>query len=325
MKINGILKKFKQKRILIFGDSILDKYYFGNINRHSPESDIPIVDIIKTEFRLGGAGNVALNIQNLGGYPILFSVLGNDFHGKEYLKLLNKNGIETSGISIIKKIRTTTKHRVISNSKHIARFDEDEIINVKEEKILKKFDNIISKCDIDVLLVQDYNKGLLSLNIINHIISKCKNFMIPIVVDPKKNNFFSYKFVDIFKPNLKEINDAFNSENNLITSKSDIEFITSKLQKKINAKVIILTLSENGMCLKSEDKYYYEKPYSKDVIDVSGAGDTVISIAALSLAANINNEIIIKISNLAAGLVCKKIGVSPILKKDINYKSLNIS
>ena len=311
-EIIQLFDSFKNMKVLIVGDAMIDAYMWGKIERQSPEAPVPVVEIEKHENRLGGAGNVARNIKSLGGNPILCSVLGDDYNGKHLKELLEKENLSTNGILMESGRKTTIKTRVISENKHQLRIDEEQVNYIQLEKVFLDlvYSNLL---DVDVIILQDYNKGVLTPFVIESIIQKANKINIPTIVDPKTKNFRSYKNCDIFKPNLKEIKTGYNmnfDENNM----SEISGVTKDLLQMINAKGILLTLSEKGVCMQTTDNFTNIKAEKRNIIDVSGAGDTVISTAALCLAAKTDLVILSQFSNLAGGLVCEKVGVVPIEK-----------
>jgi len=311
-EIIQLFDSFKNMKVLIVGDAMIDAYMWGKIERQSPEAPIPVVEIEKHENRLGGAGNVARNIKSLGGNPILCSVLGDDYNGKHLKELLEKENLSTNGILMESGRKTTIKTRVISENKHQLRIDEEQVNYIQLEKVFLDlvYSNLL---DVDVIILQDYNKGVLTPFVIESIIQKANKINIPTIVDPKTKNFRSYKNCDIFKPNLKEIKTGYNmnfDENNM----SEISGVTKDLLQMINAKGILLTLSEKGVCMQTTDNFTNIKAEKRNIIDVSGAGDTVISTAALCLAAKTDLVILSQFANLAGGLVCEKVGVVPIEK-----------
>jgi len=297
--------------VLIIGDAMLDAYMWGNIHRQSPEADVPVVDIEKHEKRLGGAANVAKNIASLGATPILCSVIGDNDQG--FFELMNKQGLCTKGV-LQENRKTTIKIRIISNTKHQLRVDEEDIFPIQSEQVFIK--NTIALMEgVSVIIFQDYNKGVITPTVIKEIIAAAKSKHIPIAVDPKKDNFWAYQGVDLFKPNLKELNGACGTEiagDNII----DIEKETKNLQEKLKAKNILLTLSENGIFHLANESFH-QAAFERNIIDVSGAGDSVIAAAALGLSLEITPQELCTISNLAGGLVCEKVGVIPIQKENL--------
>ena len=310
-----VFSEFNNKRVLIIGDAMIDAYMWGEINRMSPEAPVPIVEIQKHETRLGGSANVALNIQSLEAKPILCSVIGNDMHGKLFLDLMHKSNLSTEGILISKKRRTTLKTRVIANEKHQLRVDEEDTKPIElENKFINKIKEHISSCD--VVIFQDYNKGTLTENVIKEIITAANELNIPTIVDPKKINFNNYNNCTIFKPNLSEIKEGmkidFNSNN-----QNQINEVTNKLLNKLQAKAILLTMSEKGISITYNKEFEYTPAFQRKIIDVSGAGDTVISVASLCLTTEMNFKILSKLSSLAGGIVCEEVGVVPINKNKL--------
>ena len=314
-EIIGLFDSFNKKKVLIVGDAMIDAYMWGKIERQSPEAPVPVVEIEKHENRLGGAGNVARNIKSLGATPILCAVVGDDFRGKHLKQLLKEEALSTVGILIEKSRKTTVKTRVISEDKHQLRIDEEDTfpIKVEQEFLELVYSNME---DVDVIILQDYNKGVLTPFVIKNIIKKANKLNIPTIVDPKTKNFLAYKNCDIFKPNLKEIKTGCNisfDENNM----SEIKSATKDLLQMIKAKGILLTLSEKGVCMQTADNFTHINAEKRNIIDVSGAGDTVISTSALCLASNVDFVSLSQFANLAGGLVCQRVGVVPIEKTEL--------
>ena len=317
MNLTKYFHDFKSKRILIVGDAIIDTYLWGEIHRMSPEAPVPVVDVAvnQNDSRLGGAANVALNLKELGAESILCTVIGNDNRGIIFEQLMQEQGLSLEGMLISNGRKTTTKTRVIADNKHQLRIDEEDTYPIKVEN---QFYNLIEKLthNIDAIILQDYNKGVLTETIIEKIISLANSKNIPTVVDPKKQNFLSYKKCTLFKPNLKEINEGLNT-NPDINNFSEIEEVTSKLRNIISAKAILLTLSNKGIFLNTRSGSKIKESTTSNVIDVSGAGDTVVSVAAMCLACNIDFEELAILSNIAGGIVCEKVGVVPITNKEL--------
>jgi rfaE bifunctional protein kinase chain/domain len=315
MNLNTLFNEFYSKKILVVGDSMIDAYMWGEINRMSPEATIPIVEIKKHENRLGGAANVALNLQSLGAKPILCSVIGNDAKGKIFKKLMQNAKLTTKGILTSKEKRTTLKTRVIANHKHQLRIDEEDTQLLKEEnQFLKIIKDFIS--DVDIVILQDYNKGVLTSKVITEIIETANTKNIPTIVDPKKHNFLAYKNCTVFKPNLLEIKQGMNIDFNE-DSKQEIEIQSAKLREILGCECVLLTLSERGICINTNEKFVLTPASKRKINDVSGAGDTVITVAALCLASNIDFTNLSILSSLAGGIVCEEMGVVPINKEKL--------
>jgi len=265
---------------------MIDEYISGSVDRISPEAPVPVVHVNKTEERLGGAANVALNIKALGATPVLCSVTGKDGNGKKFLSLLKKNKIATQYILQSKERITTTKTRLLSHNQQIARVDSemtDALSNKNREQFLKNVLSALTKEKINVVVFEDYDKGVLDKIAIGKIISVCNKKKIPVAVDPKKNNFFNYKNVDLFKPNLREMREAFNMPIEVITT-SSLKSVSDKLRRLIHNSITMITLSENGVFIYDESTQFTLPAHRRNVADVSGAGDTVISVASLALA-----------------------------------------
>ena len=314
--ISDILYQFETKRVLIIGDAMIDAYMWGSIHRMSPEAPVPVVEIEKRESRLGGAANVALNIQSLGATPILFAAIGNDYQGDLFLNLMKEQNLSCEGIQKINNRNTTVKTRIISDNKHVLRVDEERADTINDDNLSNQLEKMILENDFDVVIFEDYNKGLLSTKLIQKSIAAARQKGIPTIVDPKKDNFFAYKGVDVFKPNLKEIKEGLNVDFD-VQSEAELSKNVEILRDKLDAKGIMLTLSEHGIYFQNSKNVYREPAHKRNIIDVSGAGDTVVSVAALALACGLDSEYMMRIANLAGGLVCEKVGVVPIQKLDL--------
>ncbi|MFL2572916.1 MAG: bifunctional heptose 7-phosphate kinase/heptose 1-phosphate adenyltransferase [Flavobacteriales bacterium] len=324
MNLNKYFHDFKSKRILIVGDAIIDTYLWGEIHRMSPEAPVPVVDVAvnQNDSRLGGAANVALNLKELGAESILCTVIGNDNRGILFEQLMKDQGLTLEGMLISNGRKTTTKTRVIADNKHQLRIDEEDTYPIKIEK---QFYNLIEKLthNIDAIILQDYNKGVLTESIIEKIICLANKKNIPTIVDPKKQNFLSYKNCTLFKPNLIEIKEGLKTEIDL-DDIDDITKNTSELRNLISSKAVLLTLSSKGIFLNSNNNSILKKSTTSNVIDVSGAGDTVVSVAAICMACNINFEELAILANIAGGIVCEKVGVVPITNKELLKRAKDI-
>ena len=291
---------------------------WGSIKRQSPEAPIPIVNIKKHEKRLGGAANVASQIKALGANPILCSVIGNKDEG--FFDLMNHANLTTEGI-LKEDRKTTIKTRIISENKHRLRLDEEDIQPIiNESDFIKKSISLMNS--VNVVIFQDYNKGVLTKNVISNILKFAKTHQIPILADPKKENYWEYKGVNIFKPNIKELIES-NSE--IIEPINDnLSKIVSNQRKKLNVELFLLTLSEKGVYINSKNNEKHFPAYKRKIVDVSGAGDAVIATAALSLAKNLDFNLLAQLSNLAGGLSCEKIGVNQIDKERLLNEAIRL-
>jgi rfaE bifunctional protein kinase chain/domain len=314
-----LFDKFNGLRILVIGDVMLDAYVMGKVNRISPEAPVPIVSLENEDARIGGAGNVALNLLALGANPIICGVIGEDTSGDKLLNLFEKNGISTDGLvkSMVRK--TTVKTRVISNKQQLLRIDSESTFSLLESEEIKlnnTIQNIINQ-GIDGIIFEDYNKGVLTDSVIQNTIKIAKEKDIPTAVDPKKENFLSYKGVSLFKPNLKELKEGLNLNFDFNSNKDLFEKGIEVLEEKLQNEISFVTLSENGVFIKNQTEKYYVPAHMRSISDVSGAGDTVIAVATLCLISGASTKQIAEISNLAGGLVCEKSGVVSISKNDL--------
>jgi rfaE bifunctional protein kinase chain/domain len=286
------------------------------VERISPEAPVPVVLIDKREKRMGGAGNVALNVQAMGAIPVLCSVIGDDPEADMLINLMNHSGLITDGIIRSEHRITTLKQRIISGSQHILRVDSesDKELSKEEEKVfLDKVKDFLP--DIDVIIFQDYDKGALNKLIIEEIIGLAKDKGIPTVVDPKKKNFLSYNGASLFKPNLKELKEGLKID--ISNDLDKVKDAVVQLRKVMQFENSLITLSEKGVYIESEDENHHIPAHIRKISDVSGAGDTVISIAALCTALKLSPKFTAGLSNLAGGLVCEYVGVVPVNKESL--------
>lgn len=318
-ELKKIFNSFNKLNVLIVGDLMLDVYYWGDVSRISPEAPVPIVAVSKKESRMGGAGNVAINIQAMGATPILCSVIGNDSNGEKLIKILKDKKLPTQGILVSKDRPTTTKTRIISNNHHIVRIDDEteEYIGDKQsKKLLEQIQKFIETGKTDVIIFEDYDKGVISSALIRKIIALAKKKNIPTVVDPKKRNFMDYSEVTLFKPNLKELKEGLKIDVQAGDFKQ-VQAVTEQLRKNQKIANVLVTLSEHGVFINSEKEKKLVPAHIRNISDVSGAGDTVVSVAALCCALHLPPIQIAFLSNLAGGQVCEKTGVVPVDKKQL--------
>ncbi len=295
---------------------MLDNYWFGSSDRMSPEAPVPIISLKKKESRLGGALNVAANCIALGANTHILSVIGKDEDGKTLLNLCKKEKIKTNFILQDEKRITTTKARVISSEKHMLRIDHEQTTKLSRTIEHRFINSCLKAIQIEkpnVIILQDYNKGVLTPTVIRNVIRHAKEVGATVCVDPKLTNFFAYKGVDIFKPNLKEVKEGLNI-NKLSISKTSLKKIHQRLQDKLKHQISLITLSENGVFVQGPQDAQLYKAHKRNIVDVSGAGDTVIAVAALVYSATYNKELMAQIANLAGGLVCEQVGVVTIKK-----------
>lgn len=317
--IKSIFDSFNQFNILIIGDVMIDSYMWGKVNRISPEAPVPIIMSSKQENRLGGAANVALNVQALGANPILCSVIGKDSKSQTFHNLLKERKLTSEGILEDENRKTTVKTRIISDNHHLLRVDEEidtELEKEIETKFITKILTLLSDKQVNAIIFEDYDKGSITPEIIKSVVDFANKSNIPTLVDPKKRNFSEYKNVTLFKPNFKELIEG----SKIDIKKGDFEGIfeaSQKLHSELSAKYLLITLSELGVFISHDNSFQTIPAEIRDIADVSGAGDTLIGTASLCLAAGLGSDLIAGISNLAGGLVCEKIGVVPINKNQL--------
>jgi rfaE bifunctional protein kinase chain/domain len=317
MSPKEIFQGFAKQRVLIVGDVMLDRYIWGTSDRMSPEAPVPIISVKKRDHRPGGAGNVAQNILSLGATPVLCSLVGHDEAGTRLRECFQKQGISDAGLIISPTRPTTEKTRVIAHDHHIVRVDEesDALPSPEEEAmIVDRVAQLLPSCN--VVIFQDYDKGVLSENVISRIVALASKAGIPTVVDPKKRNFMHFKGVTLFKPNLKELRDGLHVSVDAGNSKQIAEAV-SKLKTLLSAKGVMTTLSEHGVYIDYDGEQVGLPAHARQITDVSGAGDTVVSVAALCVALGLNARQIAGYSNLAGGLVCQHVGVVPVDKEEL--------
>jgi D-glycero-beta-D-manno-heptose-7-phosphate kinase len=326
-----IFDSFNKMKILVIGDIMLDSYIWGKVDRISPEAPVPIVSIQKRHNRLGGAANVALNLKSLGAEPIICSVIGKDSKGEELMDVLRNESLSLEGIIKSDQRITTTKFRVFGNNSQMLRIDEEVTQDLKsdeENQLLNVVEGLIKSNKIEAIIFQDYNKGNLSKAVISSVIKLANEANIITTVDPKSKNFFEFKEVSLFKPNLKELQEGLNVTVDEV-NKENLGLLAEKLKNLIGAKFVMATLSEYGIYIhetkdNKEQESYIIPAHKRSISDVSGAGDTVISVATLCLALKQSAPQIASLSNLAGGLVCEEVGVAAIQKERLLNEAVSI-
>jgi rfaE bifunctional protein kinase chain/domain len=327
MRKEGNYKKlfddFNRLNIMVIGDVMVDSYLWGKVERISPEGPIPIVVLRKRENRMGGAANVAMNIRSMGANPILCSVIGTDDKGDQFLELLKKEKITDDGIVRSAQRTTTTKFRIFGNSYQMLRVDEEMDNDLAQGDFLtmiRVIDQILAHVDVHCIIFQDYDKGVITQRLIGEVVKRAVAAKIPVTVDPKKKNFLAYQQVTLFKPNLKELKDGLNLAEELQDNQSVID-AAQQLRTALDCRYVLTTMSDKGVLMslkdRSEEQNIFIPAHMRMISDVSGAGDTVITLASLCLALNRSPREIAYISNLAGGLVCEEVGVVPINKEKL--------
>lgn len=323
MDIRALFEKFNHLKVAIVGDVMIDAYLKGKVNRVSPEAPVPVVSLTKHEERLGGAANVALNLVELGAKPIICSCVGDDKDAQLLVDLLRKSNISEAGLVFSKNRMTTVKTRVLGNNQHLLRIDAEQTnaITIEEEdELILKVKSLIEE-GIDILIFEDYNKGVLTERVISELIVLAKQNGIITTVDPKKENFFTYKGVTLFKPNLKELTEGTGVVFSYGNEPEKLKTAVNLLEKRLSNEISFVTLSEYGVYIKDKENEYHFSAHIRNISDVSGAGDTVISVASLCLAAGAPLSCVAAIANIAGGLVCEESGVVSINKKRLLEES----
>ncbi len=317
MDFDKLFHDFTQLKVAVIGDVMLDTYWWGNVDRISPEAPVPVVAVTKREHRIGGAGNVALNIASLGASVSMISVLGKDDDGEQLATLMQQNNINTKYLVHSEYRITTNKIRIISRNQHMMRLDAEmanDMSAADEDRLLYAFENYIAAENPAVVILEDYNKGVLTENVIKKIIVLCKHHHILTAVDPKRKNFFAYEGADIFKPNLKEVKEGLNilRDDINISVLKDMHLL---LEERLQHLISLITLSEKGVFYQQENEAAIIPTHIRSIADVSGAGDTVIAVAALVFVATGNARLMAEMANIAGGLVCEEVGTVAIDKK----------
>lgn len=312
-----LFEAFSKLKVLVIGDVMVDSYIWGSVTRISPEAPVPVVLAKRKEKRLGGAANVALNVQALGATPIPCAIVGDDIDGEFFLNKLKEVGIPGKGVITSRERETTVKERILSGSNQMLRVDTEtdkDLTELEQKTMLQHIKNLLPECD--VVVFEDYDKGVINKAIIAETIGEANRLGIPTVVDPKKRNFMDYKGATLFKPNLKELREGMQLE----VDPGDLDSIkkaSSALQNALDAQMVMVTLSEHGVFIKDNGDTHLIPAHIRQISDVSGAGDTVISVVACGLAAKLDAKITAAMANLAGGLVCEYVGVVPINRDDL--------
>jgi rfaE bifunctional protein kinase chain/domain len=326
LKVEQVFKKFSEIRALVIGDAMVDSYMWGTVDRISSEAPIPIVAVKRQENRLGGAANVSLNLQALGATPVLVSLLGNDLKGDIFMELLKKRQLGDAGIMRTGNRQTTVKTRILSGSQQVVRVDEEisDLIGPEEEAIVfQRVETLVEQQKFDIIIFVDYDKGIITKTLIDKVTGLARSKGILVAVDPKKRNFNNYTNVNLFKPNFKEFKEGLK----LALEKKDLQAIlkeAEKFKKEKKLDVIFITLSELGVIISNGMTQNHFPAEIRDIADVSGAGDTVIAVASLCLAAGLPTRFMAQLSNLAGGLVCEKSGVVPIDSERLKIEARKI-
>ncbi|MEN9297790.1 MAG: hypothetical protein RLZZ429_103 [Bacteroidota bacterium] len=314
MNFEQLFTGFQSIRVAIVGDVMLDTYWWGSVDRISPEAPVPVVALKNKELRVGGAANVALNTASLGAKTTMISIVGADADGEQLLQLLNDKHIDTSYIRSVSNRVTTNKTRIMSRNQQMMRLDAEittDIDEATENILIEQVKNCLDQQQPQVLIFEDYNKGVITERIIHEVTALCKERKVIIAVDPKKKNFLSYKDVTIFKPNLKEVKEGLNLSVDHIDL-SSLQQIHEHLQQHLHHQISLITLSEKGVFYQDETSHKIIPTHIRNIADVSGAGDTVIAVTSLCYAATRDMHLAAEMANIAGGLVCEQVGTAAI-------------
>lgn len=325
-RFDQLFDSFKDIKVGVIGDLMLDTYMWGRVERISPEAPVPIVALHGKDYRIGGAGNVALNLQSLGAQVSVLSVIGEDDDAATLRSLLSSSGISTSHLLSSPGRPTTNKTRIISRNQQMMRLDNETTADLEtadERRLLEAVSQWLSEVKPQVLIFEDYNKGVLTESVIGVVIDWCRTRGVITAVDPKRKHFFSYKHVDIFKPNLKEVREGLN----LLEEESTLPYLSSvheQLHAQLKHGISFITLSERGVFFAGSAAGSAAPAtagiipsHIRNIADVSGAGDTVIAVAALVYAATKDVPLMASIANIAGGLVCEEVGTAAIRKDQL--------
>lgn len=305
-----LFNSFCDLKVAVVGDVMLDTYWWGKVDRISPEAPVPVVAVSKKEERIGGAGNVALNIQALGSSVSIISVVGNDAEGSLLESLFISNNINTDYLTKSNERVTTNKIRIIGRNQQMMRLDAEitrDLTSDEESAMLESFERYIVNESPAIVILEDYNKGVLTETAIQKVIALCKANNVLTAVDPKRKNFFAYRGVDIFKPNLHEAKEGLNLIMDEV-SENTLKNIHQELQAKLRHEISLITLSEKGIFFQQQENHRIIPTHIRTIADVSGAGDTVIAVASIAYAATKDVRLMAEMANIAGGLVCEEVG-----------------
>ena len=313
---NQILDRLSGLRIGVVGDVMLDRYIRGRASRLSPEAPVPVVDIYEESDHPGGAANVASNLSSLGVTVSLYGIVGDDAAGDRLSGLLSREGIDPRFIVRQPEYQSTVKTRVIADGQHLVRADRESKKGPDEsstDSLLALLESSIA--ELDGLILQDYNKGTLRGSVIDRVIALAVEAGVPTFVDPKRANFFSYQRVSLFKPNRREVEEALGLS--IDDPQSAIEAI-ARLRSRLQAVTVVVTLGEQGMVVDAgRGQGVHVETRAIQVADVSGAGDTVISLLAAATAAGADPVEAVLLANVGAGIVCEQVGTVAVTVEEL--------
>lgn len=315
-RLRELLGRFNSKRVAVIGDLMIDRYYWGTVHRVSPEAPVPVVEVDSESVRLGGAANVASNIQSLGGVPLLIGLIGDDHAGEQFLELVGQKGLDTRGVLTDPHRPTTMKTRVIAHDQHVVRIDNESKADASKElgaKIIALVEANISS--LHGIILEDYNKGAVTTEVIREVVAIARKHSVPVTVDPKFNNFFEYKGVTVFKPNRREAEEVLGTK---LSTVEDVVWAGKHLLERLQAESVLLTRGEEGMSLFEAKGHVSHIPTAAvNVRDVSGAGDTVIATLTMAMAGGAGTYEACVLANCAGGVVVGSVGIVPIQRDEL--------
>lgn len=323
-RLEELFQGFHGKNIAVIGDLMIDRYYWGQVHRVSPEAPVPVVEIESESVRLGGAANVANNIQALGGNPILVGLAGDDHPGALLLGLLKQQDLSRDGVVLDPSRPTTVKTRVIAHSQHVVRIDYESKAECPPDlrrKLIKTLQDRVGS--LDGIILEDYNKGVVTRELIGEVVSLARANRIPVTVDPKFNNFLEYKNVTVFKPNRREAEEVLGGKLNTV---EDVERAGRLLMETLGVESVLLTRGEDGMSLfEADGRITHMSTTAVHVRDVSGAGDTVISTLTMALVGGASLREAAVLANCAGGIVVGEVGIVPVQPKELKDAALQFT
>ena len=320
-KIHPDLELMAQKKLLVIGDLVLDQYIWGDVNRISPEAPVPVVEVQKETFRLGGAANVACNIASLSGQVEVVGLVGADENGEKLISLLQEQSVTTSAVRVDNNRPTSTKTRIIAGNQQIVRIDKESTQYSVQPLHSQLLSVILEKVDtVDAVIFADYDKGVVNSELIRAVTSKTKLNRIPVTVDPKVENFWSYEGVTSITPNQKEASVAVGVR---ILDQKTLLKVGQKILERLDLAHLLITRGEHGMSLfektsEGQLKVQHIETKAQDVFDVTGAGDTVIAVFTMALSAGLTPFQAAQMANMAGGIVVTEVGCVAVDRKKLN-------
>ena len=314
-RAHSIIRDFKKARVLVIGDLIVDHFIWGRVTRISPEAPVPVVDVTKETIMLGGSANVVNNVRSLGARCYVAGVVGKDSDGKTLVDMLRQSRIPTEGVIIDDGRPTTIKTRIIAHHQQVVRFDREKKEEIKkrvEEKVLNYARKAIGHADI--VVISDYAKGIVTEALTSSVMEIASRAGRPVVIDPKVEHFDYYRRATLVTPNNIEAGVASGIE---IEDEKTLETAGRALLRKLECEALLVTRGESGMSLFLPEGETHIPTVAREVYDVSGAGDTVIGVAALSLAAGASFKEAAVLANLAAGIVVEKLGTATVTPAEL--------